>query len=536
MYLNRTKLTVSAMALCAGLASTATAQEVTLVGRDNDINVTGTLLSARDGKFLVATDVGEFIVNQDLVTCEGEACPSENNQAFDFRVSAPDKMAKGLVPILVEGYAAELLDSEAQLLDMDGEPIDTESTDLGAAASGADEHFILALTDFDGEEVANFDVHSMAEAGMFEELASNASSIIFTETTAGKADRALVADGGGGNLRDFDQERVIAVDGYAMVVNPLNDIPSLSLRQAKGILTGDITNWSEVGGSNAPITVYSFDSDTTAFSRVSELFSRKKTLELTGDAEIVEGQSEMVATIMDDISGFGIVNFSNKRDARAVPLESTCGIIEEPTAFGLKTEEYELQERVVAYSRSDIEGYGREFIDYLDDGNFDGLVAKAGYIDLSIVTDNQVHAAERLAAELEEGENEFEAELIEDLLKNMNTHERLSATLRFAPGSTRLDNKAQRDLQRIIDYIVDVHPPKVMFVGFTDNKGPFDPNLLIGQERADLILQMVTEQGGAEIADINMEAVSYGELDPVACNTSPRGRATNRRVEVWVQN
>ena len=54
----------------------------------------------------------------------------------------------------------------------------------------------------------------------------------------------------------------------------------------------------------------------------------------------------------------------------------------------------------------------------MDTNGLDGLVAKAGYVDLAIVADKQEEAIERLSAELEEGENEFELELVEDLLKN----------------------------------------------------------------------------------------------------------------------
>ena len=50
-------------------------------------------------------------------------------------------------------------------------------------------------------------------------------------------------------------ETVIALDGIAIVVNPNNPVVDLSLEQIAQIYTGAITNWKDVGGSDAEIVV-----------------------------------------------------------------------------------------------------------------------------------------------------------------------------------------------------------------------------------------------------------------------------------------
>ena len=52
-------------------------------------------------------------------------------------------------------------------------------------------------------------------------------------------------------------EYIIAKDGIAVVVNSSVAIKDLSLDSIKGIFTGEITNWKEVGGADKPITVVS---------------------------------------------------------------------------------------------------------------------------------------------------------------------------------------------------------------------------------------------------------------------------------------
>lgn len=55
-----------------------------------------------------------------------------------------------------------------------------------------------------------------------------------------------------------DLEHVlIAKDGIGMIVNKSNPVVGLSKEQVIGIYTGQITNWKEVGGADAPITVVS---------------------------------------------------------------------------------------------------------------------------------------------------------------------------------------------------------------------------------------------------------------------------------------
>ncbi len=45
----------------------------------------------------------------------------------------------------------------------------------------------------------------------------------------------------------------VAMDGIAIIVNPENSVEDLSLEQIASIATGEITNWSELGGEDAPI-------------------------------------------------------------------------------------------------------------------------------------------------------------------------------------------------------------------------------------------------------------------------------------------
>lgn len=57
------------------------------------------------------------------------------------------------------------------------------------------------------------------------------------------------------NLSDY-QQRTIAQDRVVFFVNKANKVTQLSKEQLKGIFTGALTNWKDVGGADQPIAVY----------------------------------------------------------------------------------------------------------------------------------------------------------------------------------------------------------------------------------------------------------------------------------------
>jgi len=68
--------------------------------------------------------------------------------------------------------------------------------------------------------------------------------------------------------------------------------------------------------------------------------------------------------------------------------------------------------------------------------------------------------------------------------------------------------------------------------GHTDNIGSEEHNLKLGEKRAQAVLNYLHQTGGIPLHAMNV--ISYGESRPVADNSTPQGRAQNRRVVVSV--
>lgn len=64
---------------------------------------------------------------------------------------------------------------------------------------------------------------------------------------------------------------VAAYDALPVVVHPSNKVGGLTIEQIRGIYTGKIVNWKEVGGFDKPIVVISRDTNSGTFETFSEL-------------------------------------------------------------------------------------------------------------------------------------------------------------------------------------------------------------------------------------------------------------------------
>lgn len=98
-------------------------------------------------------------------------------------------------------------------------------------------------------------------------------------------------------------EYKVALDGLSIYVNPDNPLKEITLDQIHQIFTGKITNWKEVGGPDAPITIYSRENSSGTY----ELFKDRV---LQGDdyaasAQTMPGTAAIVQAVVKDKNGIG---------------------------------------------------------------------------------------------------------------------------------------------------------------------------------------------------------------------------------------
>jgi outer membrane protein OmpA-like peptidoglycan-associated protein len=109
---------------------------------------------------------------------------------------------------------------------------------------------------------------------------------------------------------------------------------------------------------------------------------------------------------------------------------------------------------------------------------------------------------------------------------------KLNIIFHFRSGSTRLDDRALADMNRLVSLLQNptYQGKSLLLFGFSDNFGGHRLNSVISKERATSVAGELQRRG------ITPSLVTgYGKALPIAPNETQEGREQNRRVEVWLR-
>lgn len=173
-------------------------------------------------------------------------------------------------------------------------------------------------------------------------------------------------------------ETVIAYDGIGLVVHPSNSVTNLSMEDIKGIYTGKIKNWKEVGGEDAPIVVVSRDESSGTRDAFQELVGFTSE-ELETSATIADGNGSVKTTVATNENAIGYISFEQIDDqVKALKVDEV-----EPTADNVLNKSYKLSRPfIVVYKDSNITEEGKKFIDYILSDAGQAIVEEEGGIKL----------------------------------------------------------------------------------------------------------------------------------------------------------
>ncbi len=103
----------------------------------------------------------------------------------------------------------------------------------------------------------------------------------------------------------------------------------------------------------------------------------------------------------------------------------------------------------------------------------------------------------------------------------------------FATGSYELLSKSNKSLDEVANLLRTDESLMIDIAGHTDAQGSEESNQVLSDNRAGAVKNYLVAKG---IAATRLTSAGYGELKPVADNTTSAGRAKNRRTEMVVRN
>ena len=380
---------------------------------------------------------------------------------------------------------------------------------------GADHEEMTIEAKFPGEPIAQaVEVAAHGSKTAFDDLVAQKCDVGAASRPIKKEELQSCEEAGLGDLQSPQCEHVLGLDGIAVILNPSNPIGLLTVQQISDIFTGKVTDWEKVGGKSGPIHVFARDAKSGTFDTFKALVLGASPL--VADAKRLEDSNELSDDVAADPQAVGFVGLPFVRKAKLIAVSEAGASPFLATRFTVATEDYALSRRLFLYVPSHpSHPWISKFIEFALGDEGQAIVAENGFVKQSIELETPILAPDAPPAYRAAVQNA----------------KRLSLNLRFKKGSTELDNKSIRDLDRISSFVDSKKTgKKIMLFGFTDNQGSQASNLKISKERAQAVAKDIEARGIQPLL-----VTSFGSAMPVANNDTDQGRDKNRRVEVWIR-
>lgn len=165
-----------------------------------------------------------------------------------------------------------------------------------------------------------------------------------------------------------------AIDGVAVAVNPGNPVYGLSKAQLKDIFAGKITNWKDVGGADASISLYVRE-DGSGTRETFEERALDKGSSAAG-ANVVNSNGAMKTAIAQDPNAVGYVGIGHlDKSIRGLSVDGMA-----PSQENAANGSYTVTRLLYMNTKGEPQGLARAFVGYIYSPAGKEIVAKAGYI------------------------------------------------------------------------------------------------------------------------------------------------------------
>jgi phosphate transport system substrate-binding protein len=170
---------------------------------------------------------------------------------------------------------------------------------------------------------------------------------------------------------------IVAYDGIAVIVNSANGVSSLTKKQVEQIFTGEVTDWSAVGGKPGPISIYTRNTSSGTYSDFKGMAMSKK--DYAGTAQKMAGNEEIAAEVGKNPNGIGYVGMAYLNASGVKPV-AIGGV--KPTIATVQNHSYPLSRSTFYYTNGPAEGEAKAFLDFTTSPAGQKIVEQVGFAPL----------------------------------------------------------------------------------------------------------------------------------------------------------
>ena len=170
-------------------------------------------------------------------------------------------------------------------------------------------------------------------------------------------------------------ETILAYDGIAVIVNPENPVEDLTLEDIAKIYTGEITNWSEVGGNDAEIVLIGREAGSGTRSGFEEIVEVK---DLCQYRQELSSTGDVITTVAQNPGAIGYASLASVKDS--VKAVKVGGVT--PSEETVKDGTYAIQRPFVLATKTDAQlgQAAQAFFDYVTSTAASEIIVAAGVV------------------------------------------------------------------------------------------------------------------------------------------------------------
>lgn len=196
------------------------------------------------------------------------------------------------------------------------------------------------------------------------EIAAEGSSTCFTNLLAGTCQLGMSSRGAKDSEKDnFTAdgkdlvEHVAAWDMIAVVVNEANGVRDLTIGQIEGIFTGDIRDWSELGGQPGSISVYTRNTSSGTYKSFQEMAMNKR--DYGSNTQKMAGNEQIAAEVSKNPNGIGYVGlaYAGKEGVKSLKVNGE-------SAKPRNKADYPLSRKLYYYTVGQPDGEVKKFLEW----------------------------------------------------------------------------------------------------------------------------------------------------------------------------
>ena len=170
---------------------------------------------------------------------------------------------------------------------------------------------------------------------------------------------------------------IVAYDGLGVIVHSNNPITGLTKKQVEQIFTGDVTDWSAVGGKPGKISIYTRNTSSGTYSDWKELAMKKR--DYAKGSQKMAGHEQIAAEVGKNPNGVGYVGLAYMKAGgiKVVPIDGAM-----PSQASVLNKSWPYARPTFYYTNGEPHGLAKQFVDFTTGPAGQKIVDQVGFVSI----------------------------------------------------------------------------------------------------------------------------------------------------------